>query len=445
MKLTLSEITNLVGGYRQGADLIVTGVTFDSRQVKPGDLFVALVAENDGHRYIDQALAAGAVAVLADQQHPLAEQIPAVIVADTLAGLQQLGRGWLQHVQSKVVAITGSNGKTTTKDMTAAILASQYKTFKTPENFNNEIGVPMTLLAMPVDTEVLVVELGMDRPGQLTQLSDLVRPDIAVITMIGEAHIEFFKTRDKIAQAKLEIIHGLKPKGPLLIPDDEPLLTKANLSVPVLTFGSGVSNIVSQQQTTDFVYQGESFAIPLLGLYNVVNALAAIKIGQLFQISITKIKNALANLQVTSNRLEYLTSPTGVTVLSDVYNANPTATKLALEALGNLPAHHHYAVLGDMLELGEQAGDFHAQLAPAILAADLTDIYLVGDLMTKYLAPVLVQQLGAKRVHCYLTANIEPLLVDLQQQLGTQDAVLLKGSHGIHLERVVAALMNASS
>nr|MCH9869315.1 UDP-N-acetylmuramoyl-tripeptide--D-alanyl-D-alanine ligase [Serratia marcescens] len=160
----------------------------------------------------------------------------AVVVPDTLRGLQQLSQFYLKQVQPKVVAITGSNGKTTTKDMTAAILAKKYQTFKTPANFNNEIGLPVTILSMPENTEVLVLEMGMDRPGQLTELSNLAQPDIAVITMIGEAHLEFFKTRANIAKAKLEITQGLKKGGIFLIPADEPLLTEAPGLPPFFLF-----------------------------------------------------------------------------------------------------------------------------------------------------------------------------------------------------------------
>ncbi|MBA1307475.1 UDP-N-acetylmuramoyl-tripeptide--D-alanyl-D-alanine ligase, partial [Pseudomonas stutzeri] len=176
MNDSLKNIASVLQANSQG-DADITGVAFDSRQVKIGDLFVALVSEHDGHLYIQQALANGAVAVLVDDQHAITPDIPAIIVPDTLLALQRLGQYRREMVNPKVIAITGSNGKTTTKDMTAAILSTKFKTFKTPENYNNEIGVPMTLLSMPDDTEVLVVELGMDRPGQLTVLSHLVMPD----------------------------------------------------------------------------------------------------------------------------------------------------------------------------------------------------------------------------------------------------------------------------
>ena len=202
MKYSITEIGKILNASTQG-NATVTGVAFNSRDVVIGDLFVALVADNDGHRYIQNALENGAVAVLVDKKHTISHDIPAIIVDDTLAAFQQLGHYRRNQINPKVIAITGSNGKTTTKDMTAAIMSAEFNTFKTPENFNNEIGVPLTLLTMPEDTEVLVVELGMDRPGQLTLLSQLVKPDIAIITMIGEAHIEFFKTRANIGQAKL--------------------------------------------------------------------------------------------------------------------------------------------------------------------------------------------------------------------------------------------------
>ena len=175
MNYSVSKIGQILQAPVQFGDVVVSGVSFDSRQVKPGDLFVALVAQNDGHDYIEQALNHGAVAVLADNQHQIPSTIAAVIVPDTLTALQKLARYRRQDINPKVVAITGSNGKTTTKDMAAAVFATRYKTFKTPENFNNEIGVPLTLLTMPEDTGVLVVELGMDRFGQLSVLSRLSR------------------------------------------------------------------------------------------------------------------------------------------------------------------------------------------------------------------------------------------------------------------------------
>ncbi|KAA8371783.1 UDP-N-acetylmuramoyl-tripeptide--D-alanyl-D-alanine ligase [Leuconostoc carnosum] len=419
----------------------VTGVAFDSRLVKPGDLFVALVSDNDGHQYIQSALNRGAVAVLVDDQHDISSDIPAIIVKDTLKALQQLGQYRRQEINPKVIAITGSNGKTTTKDMTAAVAATNFKTFKTPENFNNEIGVPMTLLEMPEDTEVLVVELGMDRPGQLTELSHLVSPDIAIITMIGEAHIEFFKTRANIAKAKLEIAQGLKPEGTLLIPFDEPLLTQAAVTQKTITFGQGVSAVHTTAHGTTFVYQQTLFAISVIGGYNIMNALAAISAGILLHIDLKNAVTALQNFDLTKNRTERLATARGITLISDVYNSNPTAVAAVLSALKAIPAPHKYLVLGDMLELGEQADDLHAGLGQTVLDANVDGVYIVGPLLNQNMAPILQARFDSAHLHQYETDQLAELIEDLKTLGEKGDVILLKASHGIHLENVVNALV----
>lgn len=454
MQLTLATIAAaLQADFTGQPDTLVSGVQFDSRQVTAGDLFVALVAENDGHHYIENALASGAVAILADEAHRemMSADWPVIFVADTLKGLQDLAVWYRDQVAPKVIAITGSNGKTTTKDMTAAIMASQYKTFKTPENFNNEIGVPMTLLQMPVETEVLVVELGMDRAGQLTDLSRMVKPDVAVITMIGEAHIEFFKTRERIAQAKLEILNGLQPNGTVIIPANEPLLTQPvqHIAQTVQTFGiDDDADVYAQQITTlenqtTFEVAGETFAIPLLGLYNVMNALAALSSGQRLGLSWAQMSPALTNFQLTKMRTEWLTMPNGTRLLSDVYNSNPTAVSAVIATFKAVNAPVKRVVLGDMLELGEAAGDLHAQIAADLNPRDIQAVYLVGPLMATHLYPLLQDKYLPEQLHVYDKDELSQLSADLNAHLSPTDVVLLKGSHGIHLETVVSTLTEA--
>ena len=440
MNYEIKEVGDILKAPTQGNGLI-TGIAFNSRQVIAGDLFVALVADNDGHQYIQSALDNGAVAVLVDNKHVINAEIPAIIVDDTLSALQQLGEYRRNQVNPKVIAITGSNGKTTTKDMLAAIMSSEYKTFKTPENFNNDIGVPLTLLMMPEDTEVLVVELGMDRPGQLTILSHLVKPDIAIITMIGEAHIEFFKTRANIARAKLEIVSGLKNDGVLLIPFDEPLLTQVNIKQKVSFFGQGFHEIEMVSDHTIFDYQHIRFAISLIGRYNIMNALAAISAGILLHIDLKKAAKALQTFDLTKNRTERLVTARGVVLISDVYNSNPTAVAAVLATLEAIPAPHKYIVLGDMLELGEQASDLHASLGQKVLDTSVDGIYLVGRLFNENMAPLIKQHFDSKHLHQYETDQLTELISDLQQLGETGDVILLKASHGIHLENVVNALM----
>ncbi|MBS9335378.1 UDP-N-acetylmuramoyl-tripeptide--D-alanyl-D-alanine ligase [Fructobacillus sp. M1-13] len=443
MKLTLAELAIATNGVLQGDEkTVVEGVTFDSRKVQPGDLFVALVGENDGHDYIQMAMDKGAKAVLAQEGHVLPAAVSAVVVPDSLTGLQELSQYYLKEVAPKVVAITGSNGKTTTKDMVASILSEQYKTFKTPANFNNEIGLPVTILSMPEETEILVLEMGMDRPGQLTALSTLAQPDIAVITMIGEAHLEFFKTRANIAKAKLEITAGLKKDGLFLIPADEDLLTKAkNLPANTKTFGPVPSDIKESLSETVWTEAGQQFAIPMLGRYNVKNAEAAIMVGQACGLTLKTMASALAHFDLTKNRTEILTATNGAKIISDVYNANPTATKEVLAAIAKDGVKEPMIVLGDMLELGEQGPALHADLASSILKTKPKEVKLVGPLMVDNLLPVLKEKAPALNVKGYQSDQLLELITDLKAELSEEDLVFLKASHGIHLEKVLASLI----
>ncbi|MBS9338892.1 UDP-N-acetylmuramoyl-tripeptide--D-alanyl-D-alanine ligase [Fructobacillus sp. M2-14] len=443
MKLTLSDVQKATNGQLQGeAKTAFTGVCFDSRKVQAGDLFIALVGENDGHDYIQMAMDKGATAVLAQEGHVLPGDVPAVVVEDSLAGLQELGQYYLKQVGPKVVAITGSNGKTTTKDMVATILAKKYKTFKTPANFNNEIGLPVTMLSMPEDTEILVLEMGMDRPGQLTELSNLAKPDIALITMIGEAHLEFFKTRKNIAKAKLEITSGLKEGGLFLIPADEDLLTKAdNLPENTKTFGPVPADIKESLSETVWTEDGVKFAIPMLGAYNVKNAEAAIMVGQALGLDMKTMASALAQFDLTKNRTEMLQATNGAKLISDVYNANPTATKEVLKAIAKDGVSNLRVVLGDMLELGEAGPELHASLSDAVIAANPLAVYLVGELTVDNLGEALKKQAPDMVQHHYQKDQLDHLIKDLQAESQAEDLIFLKASHGIHLEKVVAALI----
>ena len=453
MNFTLQEMATILNApIINETSASVTSTTFDSRQAQPGSLFVPLVAENDGHNYLQSAVDNGATVTLWQADHTdVPSNIPALIVPNTLAAFQQLAAHYLAQVAPKIVAISGSNGKTTTKDLIAAIGASTFKTVKTPANFNNEIGVPTTILSMPEDTELLVIEFGMDRPGDLTFLSKLVQPDIAVLTMIGEAHIEFFKTRDRIADGKMEIINGLKVDGTLVYNGDEPLLTtRANqqTGLHTITFGLAPNNdlyastIAMTPVTTTFNINtdADTYQIPLTGRYNVSNALAAIAVGQKLGIAPATIANALANAPITENRTEWLPGQFGGQILSDVYNSNPTAAKEVLHFFAETPVKgERFAVLGDMLELGEAGPALHASLAEKLNPATIQHVYLVGDIMLN-LVDALTDIYPADHVHHYAKDDKDRLIADLQQALSADDMVMLKGSHGIHLETVVAAL-----
>lgn len=455
MKMQLAEVARALNieAKEEWEDISITSVCFDSRKIESGALFIPLVAENDGHKYVEAAINGGAVATLWQEDHSenIPDSIAVLPVSDTLVALQQLGKHYLMKINPKVVAITGSNGKTTTKDMTAAVLATQFNVHKTFANFNNEIGVPMTILSMEPNTEVLVVEMGMDRYGQLDFLSKLAEPDVAVITMIGEAHIEFFGTRDHIADAKMEITHGLKEDGELVINGDEPLLTtKAKeISQEVLTFGSLDNNmramdIVSDATKTSFkvaTWPEVDFTINMIGAYNVFNALAALSVGNIYHIPVDKMQKALASFDLTANRTEWLEAKNGAKILSDVYNSNPTAVKEVLYAFEQVPTEgKRIIVLGDMLELGEKAAEMHSDLAQAINPDRIDSVYLCGELMG-YLAEKLREKFDETQIHHYQKDDLLTLTSDLKNELMPDDIVLLKASHGIHLENVVSELI----
>lgn len=461
MKMTIGEVAQAINANTENFDKAMldeslTGVCFDSRKIQTGQLFVPLVAEHDGHDYIDNAIAGGASATLwaSDHADRLPLTIPALVVDDPLTAFQQLSKYYLDKINPRVIAVTGSNGKTTTKDMIAAILSSTFNVTKTQDNFNNEIGLPYTILQMESNTEFLVAEMGMDRPGQLDFLSKLARPDVAVITMIGEAHIEFFGTRDKIADAKMEITHGLKADGFFVYDGDEPLLTEraqqVDESVIKATFGRKDSNDVFAIDSKDGQYQTQfhvnlwpeiDFTIPMIGDYNVNNALAAISVGRIFRIYPQMMADKLAKFDLTKNRTQWLSGSKGERILSDVYNSNPTAAKEVLTAFKNTTTKgRRIAVLGDMLELGTQSKAMHASLADALDPASIRVVYLIGadmDALYEKLKPVYAPE----NLHYYQADQLDELTSDLQAELRADDEVLLKASHGLHLENVVAKLV----
>ncbi len=458
MEMQLSEIARVVGAQNDVSkwqDVDISSVAFDTRKLQPGALFIPLSGERDGHEFIKQAQAAGAVASFWQADHgECPVDMPIIVVDNTLQALQKLAQYYLlMKVNPKVVAVTGSNGKTTTKDMIAAILATQFNVHKTQDNFNNEIGVPMTILSMKTNTEILVVEMGMDRPGQLDFLSKLVQPDVAVITMIGEAHIEFFGTRDKIADAKMEITDGLKEDGLLVYNGDEPLLNERvkDLKVDLKRFGSNHDNdlypeeINAMSDHTVFKlnkWPDLTFTIPMMGAYNVYNALAAMLVGRRFHIKPEKMQAALASFQVTKNRTQWLTGAKGERILSDVYNSNPTALKAVLRNFGKVNVDNNgwrIAVLGDMLELGDASAQLHAGIADSLDPTVINEVYLYGDEM-KVLADRLQDKYPSGDVHYYPFGQQEELIAALQHDLTKNDIIMLKGSHGMHLENVLAML-----
>lgn len=435
----------------------ITSVEFDARKVTPGSLFVPLVGgATDGHSYIQQALDNGAVATLwsADPAQAPSDDLAVVFVDDTLQAFQDLANFYRRDLNPIVVGVTGSNGKTTTKDMTAMVLQAKYRVHKTQGNYNNEIGLPYTLLQMPEDTQVAVIEMGMSDFGEIKQLSEIAQPDIAAITLIGESHLEFLGSRAGIAQAKLEILYGLKPNGVLLYPANEPLIESEMPEVdqPIYLRSFGFTDhadafafdMVEEVDRTYFKTNLEpnvTCTIPVLGAYNVSNALIALSVAELLDVPLEQAIFQLANFQLTANRLEWLTTHQGARLLNDAYNASPTSVLAVLKSLAALnlaPGQRRIAVLGDVRELGEASAQLHRSLAQGLAPESFERVYLFGPEIAS-LYEALQDRYEASHLF-YEPADHSRLITQLQADLTDKDLVLVKSSFGTDLLQVVTAL-----
>lgn len=445
MKLTIKEIAQVLGISGIVDEREISSVEFDSRKIEKKGLFVPLPGTRDGHDFVRAAKENGAIVTLWQKDRvEVPSDLVVLPVADVTKAFQTLAQYYKQKIAPKTVAITGSNGKTTTKDMTASVLAQKYRTYKTQGNYNNDLGVPYTMLHMPDDTEVLILEMGMDHAGEIYFLSQLGQPNVAAITLIGEAHLENLGSRKNIAKAKMEIVDGLAKDGVLFVPADEPLLADliAPISQEVQTFGLAQGDLQATiinetSESTSFVVNEETFVIPVLGGYNVKNALIAYGVGRYFGLSMEQIKNGLAQVELTKNRTQWLQAKNGAKLLSDVYNANPTAMRLVLESFGRLTLPgRRIAVLADMLELGPDSLAMHASMAEAIV--DRYDfVYLYGEQMQ-----ALANRLTELNVpHAYfIPAQRQAFLEQVQQEIKPSDSVILKGSNGMQLSELVGLL-----
>ncbi len=382
IKRTLKQITNMISVNNDPsafANIEVSGVCIDTRKISPGNLFIPFKGvKADGHGFVEQALKQGAVAALWQKDVPNPPlHLPILVVEDTLIALQELAKSYRNELDLKVVGITGSNGKTTTKDMTANLLSLKYKVQKTEGNYNNHIGMPLTILGLDEDTNVAVLEMGMSGRGEIHFLTKLARPDAVIITNIGESHLLDLGSREGIAEAKLEIISGLAEGGLIVYLGDEPLLRNRleNNGMNVKTFGRSEKNdlfpieISQDDQGNLFKINGinETFTLPVLGTHNVLNALAAMLIAKYFGVPFEKMNAGLANLKLTNMRMELVVGDNGEKIINDAYNASPTSMNAAIELISNLSGYQKkILVLGDMLELGPQEEEFHLKIGQSI-------------------------------------------------------------------------------
>lgn len=442
-QMTLEQAAKLCGGSvaPEDAQIAFRGARADSRKIKEGQLFVALKAERDGHDFATAAMQNGAAAVLGER--PI-EGLPVLVTKNALSALGAIAKGWREHLAAKVIGITGSVGKTTTKEMTAAVLQSALKTTKTEENFNNNIGLPMTLLDIPEDGEAAVVEMGMNHFGELSYLTSLAQPDVAVITNIGTMHIEHLGSRQGILKAKLEILEGLREGGTVIFNGDEPLLREAEIPYKPVFFGIDTdcdlraADVEYKEGCVTFraVGLGADFTVtvPAEGKHHVYDALAAIAVGLTCRVPAQKIAAALSGFENTGNR-QKIFEKDGYTVIADCYNAGPESMEAALQILSSKQsAGRKIAVLGDMLELGMITQAAHFSLGQkTAAAADM--VFAYGPNSMRVVAGAIDAGMPEEDARCY--DSHASLLADLRRNARKGDILLFKGSHGMHMEQVM--------
>jgi len=444
--ITLQQAAQWCGGSvdPKYQNVTFTGANIDSRKLLPGQLFVALVAARDGHDFIPGAMEKGAVAVLCSR---LCGDYPAILVEDTRIALGKIAAGLLKQMDPKIIGVTGSVGKSTTKEMIAAVVETQYRVSKTPANHNNDLGMPAAVLAMAEDSQAVVLEMGMSHFGEIEYLSRMAKPQIGVIINVGTMHIENLGSREGILQAKLEITAGMDSAGKLCLYGDDDYLWGSREKLPVSAMYFGADNESCQVRAKNITesIEGIRFTVchgqnefpiylPLEGQHYVPDALAAVSVGLELGISPENIQKGLANFRTMEGRQEIFAHK-GCTVIKDCYNAGPESMEAALKVLGNRSG-RKIAVLGDMLELGSHSAQAHETVGR--LAAKHADILLCyGSQSEKML-------LGASSsgMECAMHyMDQEALAAQLLQMVQPGDVLLFKGSRGMKMERILELFM----
>ena len=439
-KITLRQAARWCGGFveEKYADIEFLGAGNDTRVLQPGQLFIVLQGARDGHDFIPAAMEKGAAAVLCSRS---VGDFPAIIVEDPRIALGRIAHEELKRIGPKVVAVTGSVGKSTTKEMIAAVLESTYKVSKTPANHNNDIGMPMAILAMEPDTEVAVLEMGMNHFREIAYLSGIANPDVAVIINIGTMHIEFLGTREGIRKAKMEIVEGMGSNGMLLLNGDDIMLwnLEQRPTQRITYFGQGegcdVRGVDVCQENEHITFRAEAgkLSVPvdlaLEGEHFVADALAAVAVALKLAVPSERIGESLAAFRNLSGRQE-IYQKNGYTIIQDCYNAGPESMAAALKVLGNRPG-RHIAVLGDMLELGDCAQAEHYKIG-RIAAEKAELVFAYGPNASRVIKGTTTGGMPEGKARAY--EDRDALIRDLKRAAKPGDVLLFKGSRGMHME-----------
>ena len=444
--ITLRQAAAWCGGTveEKYADVSFFGACNDTRVLKPGQLFVALQGERDGHDYIDAAMSKGAAAVLCTR---MMGDYPAIYVSNPRLALGEIARRERGRTGMKVVGIDGPVRKRTTKEMVAGVMETTFRTAKTPANHNNDIGMPMAILEMPEDTEVAVVEMGMNHFREMAYLSRIARPDVAAIINIGTMHIEHLGSMEGIRKAKMEILEGMAHDAKLILNGDDVLLR--NLQEypvqPITWFGSDpecnvyATDAVQQEQLSFTVHAGDSVfpvRMNVEGAHYVPDAMAAVTIGLTMGVTPENIAAGLEQFRNMAGRQEVIQAR-GVTILKDCYNAGPESMEAALKVLGSKSV-RRVAVLGDMLELGTCTQAEHYRVGR--IAAEKADIVLAyGPNAARVVGGCLTGGMTEKTAQAF--TEIDQITAALERLVKPGDYILVKGSHGMHMEKILDAFL----
>jgi len=444
--MTLSAAAQMINAQVHGEDVTFTSVSNDTRHLTAGSLYVAIRGERfDGHAFLDQAQNAGAVAAMVDQicEHPL----PQLVVGDTRNGLGRLAGAWRHQFKGKIVGVTGSNGKTTVKEMIAAILAKRGEVLATRGNYNNDIGLPLTLLRLK-NEKFAVIEMGANHSGEIAALTAIARPDVALITNAGQAHLEGFGSLEGVARAKGEIYGGLPGGGVAIINADDVFASywlSLNNKRRCLSFGmASRADVQGEWQATETggelrvtTQDGDAvIQLPVPGRHNAMNALAAITAAAALGVTLDEARTALEAFAPVKGRLNFHRTPQGARLIDDTYNANPSSLKAGLQVLCDLPG-EHWLVLGDMGELGDNSLALHTTAGELARQTGVQRLLAIGDN-----SRAAVAAFGDGATHY---SSHESLVAALTTELNKDVNVLVKGSRFMRMERVVNAVVGGQN
>lgn len=417
-----------------------TGVQTDTRSLKPGEVFVALRGERfDGHDFVDQAIAQGAIVAIVDDDYENTD-LPILKVRNTLTAYQQIGQWWRQNFDIPIIGITGSVGKTTTKELISAVLATQGKVHKTFSNFNNEIGVPKTLLELDKDHDFAVIEMAMRGRGQIAELTEIARPNIGVITNVGTAHIELLGSEQAIAEAKCELLANMSDDSIAILNYDNTRLIETAAQFwqgKLITYGFYGGDIHGNFINNETIeVSGMKFQLPLPGRHNASNFLAALAVAKVLNIDWQNLQSDV-NVNMPSGRGQRFTLDDDIIILDETYNAAPEAMLAALQLLADTPGKRKIAVLGAMKELGNRSQELHHQVGEMVQKLQLDGLLVLADHPD---AEIIAN--SAQGIHCECFPNHDQLVKRLKDVIRSGDRLLFKAAHSVGLDRVVQQLIN---